>query len=715
METTEIVLAKVYQELFNLKWRHIVYHGGRCLARGSLVHTPGGLIEVQELRQGDKVYSFNGKEAVVREVYDCFSNGGSQITKPMVQLNIGKDKLKVTYDHGLYSKRKIKGFKSKPENGGYYIPAIIVVWGIMETTERQKFTLLCKQYGEIVDDKIQRWILDFNNETSQGRKRISSDGGQWPYNKNSPYSGTDMDTESVKQGNSKSQEWNKDGQQSRELGVGDTSREHNPRRIERVSSAPQGGANKLFKTEGERRFRDKAVKEVTQQANEEGVSGTLYSIRSYNKGRNIGQELGSFTAVVSEPEETFDLTVEGESNYLVGEEAVVVHNSSGKSTAVAYALLLRGRQAKTRILCTREFQNSIADSVHKLLKDLIDKHGFTDYIVQNDTIRNTITGTEFIFKGLKKDSQAIKSLEGVDLCWVEEAQTISKGSIDILIPTIRKDGSQIIWTFNRVTELDPVYVEIVTKADDKTFVLQVNSDALEAIGQLPQTMIEEREKMKVNDPSMYAHVWLGQPLSQVDNAILARADVLEAMNREADEDGAIEIGADIARMGNDRTEFVKRKGHKEIGRVTFSKLRTTEVCDQLEAFAENDKTVLIKVDDTGVGGGVTDEMMKRGYNVMAINFGSKAMDSDKYPNLISEAWFYMQQIIRDIQLLQDNDLLMELSNRAWVMDSKGRRGVEGKDAYKKRGYRSPDKADATILCFYTPTIHVVEWATADMI
>lgn len=390
---------------------------------------------------------------------------------------------------------------------------------------------------------------------------------------------------------------------------------------------------------------------------------------------------------------------------------IVYHGgrASGKSTAVAYALLLRGRQSKLRILATRELQNSIADSVHKLLKDLIDRHGFTDYYVEKERITNTVTGTEFIFKGLRKDSQAIKSLEGVDLCWVEEAQTITKGSIDILIPTIRKDGSQLLWTFNRTLELDPVYVELCKNPDTKTFIAHVNSDVLEAIGQLPQTMIEEREKMKVNDPSLYTHIWLGQPLAQGDNAIISRAKVVEATERTVEDDGAIEIGVDVARMGNDRTEFVKRKGLREIERSTFTHLRTTEVCDQLEAFARGDKTILIKVDDTGVGGGVTDEMTKRGYNIMPINFGASPVDKDKYPNLISEAWFYVASVIESIQLLKDNDLIMELSNRNWVMDSKGRRGVESKDSYKKRGFRSPDKADATILCFYTPMIPVMEW------
>lgn len=392
---------------------------------------------------------------------------------------------------------------------------------------------------------------------------------------------------------------------------------------------------------------------------------------------------------------------------------IVYHGgrASGKSTAAAMSIILRGRQKKMRILCTRELQNTLADSVHKLLKDIIEEHGFTDYVVTNDIIRNSVTGTEIIFKGLRKDSQAIKSTEGIDICWIEEAQTITESSIELLVPTIRKDGSQLIWTFNRLTELDPVYVKFCRVPEDDIFVSHVNSDVLEAIGQLPQTMIKERERDRVNNPAIFSHVWLGQPMDQVDNAIIGREAILHAMEREIDDDGAIEIGVDVARMGNDRTEFVKRKGHKEIGRQTYTKLRTTEVCDKLEVFANYDKDVLMKVDDTGVGGGVTDEMMKRGYNVMAINFGARPNDPDKYPNLISEAWFYMATIIDQIELPMDSDLLMELSSRQWVMDTKGRRGVESKDSYKKRGYRSPDKADATILCFYTPQVHIVEYAS----
>ncbi len=392
---------------------------------------------------------------------------------------------------------------------------------------------------------------------------------------------------------------------------------------------------------------------------------------------------------------------------------LLVHGGrfSLKSHTVARALLLMGRAETMRIGCFREFQNSIAESSHQLLSDLIQKYEMEDYVVTNDSIINTVTGTDFIFKGLRRNEQSIKSIEGIDIAWIEEAQTISMSSIDVLTPTVRKPGSRLIWTFNRLLELDPVWEKFAINPSPDTKIINVNYDTAEHYGWLPKEIKQEIENDKVNNPGLYSHKWLGQPMSQVDNAIIGRDRILEAMKREIEGEGATEIGVDVARMGNDRTEFVKRKGLKEVGRVTYEKLRTTQVCDKLEEFAQFDKNILIKVDDTGVGGGVTDELMKRGYNVMAINFGAMPMDKDKYPNLISEAWFYMAEIIDTIQLVMDSDLLMELSSRQWVMDTKGRRGVEGKDSYKKRGYRSPDKADATILCFYTPKSKVIPYAS----
>lgn len=381
-----------------------------------------------------------------------------------------------------------------------------------------------------------------------------------------------------------------------------------------------------------------------------------------------------------------------------------------KSHTAARYILLRCRMAKTRVVCLRQFQRNIGDSSYQLLVDLIQQYSFTEFKWTNDEIINTITGSNIIFKGLDRNVEStIKSLEGVDLVWIDEAQTITQKSIRILVPTVRKVGSQLIWTLNRLTDLDPVIVYFVTNPPrDDVWHLEVDYRIAEKNGWLSDEIRREIEYSKLNHPEDYAHDYLGKAMNQSDKAILSVSRVLAAMNREADTEGAEEVGVDVARLGGDRTEFVKRKGMSEVKRATYTKLRTTEVCDKLELFVDYDKSVLIKIDDTGVGGGVTDEMIKRGYNVMAINFGAAAVDNNKYPNLISEAWFYMQTIIDDISLTNDRDLLTELSSREWAMDSRGRRGVESKDSFKKRGNRSPDKADATILCFYTPQQEIIE-------
>lgn len=374
---------------------------------------------------------------------------------------------------------------------------------------------------------------------------------------------------------------------------------------------------------------------------------------------------------------------------------------SGKSQHVALALILRGRQKRLRILCTRELQNTIADSVHKLLSDIINENGFTDYAITEKLIRNTVTGTEFIFKGLRHNSTEIKSTQGIDIAWVEEAQSISEASLKVLIPTIRKPGSQLIYTFNRQNELDPVYVRYVRQKRARTFVRKVNYDVLEREGLFPAELREEMEADKAASLDLYAHVWLGEPVAQGDNAVMDRTKVLAAMERKVRPVGAVEVGVDVARMGSDRSVLTKRKGLCVTATKIYTKLRTTDLCDRIEEFVEHDKDVLIKVDDTGVGGGVTDELIKRGYTVMPINFGAKAQDEDKYPNLISEAWFYLASIIDTIQIDLNDELLMELTSRAWKMDTAGRRRVESKDDYKKRGFRSPDLADALIMCFYS--------------
>ena len=373
-----------------------------------------------------------------------------------------------------------------------------------------------------------------------------------------------------------------------------------------------------------------------------------------------------------------------------------------KSFEFGRALLILARQYKKRILCTREIQNTIKDSVHKLLCDHIERFNFNEYVITRDSIINSVTGSDFIFKGLKHNINEVKSTEGVDICWVEEAQSVTEKSLDVLTPTVRKPGSQMWFSYNRFDELDPVHVRFVINQPPNTYKKKVNYDIAEKYGLLSKEIREEIIHDRDNFPDLYAHKWLGEPLGQSEFSAISRTDILEAMSREITDEGQIEVGVDVARMGSDRTVLWKRKGLKTLDYRIYQGKRTTEVCDLIEGFA--DKSIIIKVDDTGVGGGVTDELIKRGYQVVPVNFGSEPADKDKYTNLISEAWFYLKNIIKEIQLPNDRDLLMELSTRQWKQDSRGRRYIESKADYKKRGFKSPDLADACIICYYNPQI-----------
>ena len=189
---------------------------------------------------------------------------------------------------------------------------------------------------------------------------------------------------------------------------------------------------------------------------------------------------------------------------------------SAKSWTVADFLLAKGREKKRRILCAREVQNSIRDSVHKLLSDKIEQHKMNNfYEITKDRITGK-NGTEFIFKGLFRNDQDIKSTEGIDLCWIEEAHSVSRKSLETLTPTIRKEKSQIIFTYNPTNEDDPVHVDYTLANRDDVLKIEINySDN----PWFPDVLKSEMEYDRGNDPDKYAHKWLGKCVMHSDAQI----------------------------------------------------------------------------------------------------------------------------------------------------------------------------------------------------
>jgi hypothetical protein len=184
---------------------------------------------------------------------------------------------------------------------------------------------------------------------------------------------------------------------------------------------------------------------------------------------------------------------------------------SGKSITCGKSLIALALQSRKRILCTRELQNSIKDSVHLLLSDQINEMKLTGAFTITDNSIECANGSQFIFKGLRTNIEEIKSLAGVDICWVEEAQKVSQKSLDILIPTIRKDNSEIWLTFNTGTIKDPVYEAFITnKRPDSRVVLVNYYDN----PWFPDVLRQEMEFDRANNPARYRHVWLGEPGSE---------------------------------------------------------------------------------------------------------------------------------------------------------------------------------------------------------
>jgi len=217
---------------------------------------------------------------------------------------------------------------------------------------------------------------------------------------------------------------------------------------------------------------------------------------------------------------------------------------AGRSWGAARALLLIGAEKQIRVLCARELQNSIAESVHKLLSDQIDSLGLRGfYEIQVGKIIGA-NGTTFSFEGIKNNTTKIKSYEGIDYCWLEEANKVSRASWGVLIPTIRKENSEIWITFNPELETDYTYCRFVKDPPLRQatgMVKGVLEDDLSYVCRMtwannpwfPEVLRTEMENDRKRDFDYYLNVWEGHCLQNLEGAVYAKE------LRRAQEEGRI--------------------------------------------------------------------------------------------------------------------------------------------------------------------------------
>ena len=192
---------------------------------------------------------------------------------------------------------------------------------------------------------------------------------------------------------------------------------------------------------------------------------------------------------------------------------------SAKSWGFARALLIEAARTPQRILCTREVQKSIKDSVHKLLGDQIQAMGLGAHFHVLETEIRGINGSEIIFAGLSGQTvESIKSYEGIDKVWAEEAQVVSKRSWDILIPTIRKDGSEIWVTLNPELDTDDTYTRFVMSPPPGAVVVQMN---WRDNPWFPPVLESERKHCLLTNKEDYQTIWEGKCRLALKGAIYA--------------------------------------------------------------------------------------------------------------------------------------------------------------------------------------------------
>ena len=202
----------------------------------------------------------------------------------------------------------------------------------------------------------------------------------------------------------------------------------------------------------------------------------------------------------------------------------------GRSWEFAREALMQGVSECKFILCAREFQKSINDSVYKLLLDQIKLLNLTQfYKIYKNTIIG-VNGTTFIFEGLKHNVTNIKSIEGVDICWVEEAEKVSQDSWDVLIPTIRKEESEIWITFNADLETDPTYKRFVKETPPDTI---LRKTSWKDNPWFPEVLRREKEYMYAVDPERAAWIWGGECRSHSDAQIMKNKWVIDVFEPES--------------------------------------------------------------------------------------------------------------------------------------------------------------------------------------
>lgn len=413
--------------------------------------------------------------------------------------------------------------------------------------------------------------------------------------------------------------------------------------------------------------------------------------------------------------------------------------SSGKSWDTAGFLIALSQMTKIRVLCTRQFQARITDSVYSLLKIQIERFNLqSKFRVLENKIICTTTGSEFLFYGLWRSIDEIKSLESIDIAWHEEAALMTESQWNVINPTIRKEGSQHFFVFNPQLATDFVWKKFIVNKPKGAIVRKINYDENPF---LSKTMLDVIEAAKTEDEDDFNHVYLGEPKDTSDEAIIQRKHIIAALDAHIklgiEIAGKNKIGFDVADAGEDMCATVSFSGSLVTGIDTW-KAKEDELlksCSRVYARAREESAMIV-YDAIGVGasaGAKFNELNQQttqspiahqkffagGSPAKPDRFykQTKIKNRDFFANIKAQAWWITsdrlmntynavvngQEFSQDELLFIDStipnleQLINELTTPKRDYDLAGRVKVESKKDLAKRDIKSPNIADAFVM------------------
>jgi len=418
----------------------------------------------------------------------------------------------------------------------------------------------------------------------------------------------------------------------------------------------------------------------------------------------------------------------------------------GKSVAFAKTILFRCHKERTRVLCLREFQNSIDDSVHSMMEDEITKMNMGDKLQALSNRVDGINGSAIRYGQLARNLASIKSKHDFDIAWIEEAETVTERSLDVLIPTMRKSGSELFISFNPYEEDGAVYSRFVKPyeseidkngfyEDDDLFVCKVG---LEDNPFAPEELLRDSEQMKEKHYKKWLHVYGGYPNTNYEDSIIQPEWVEASIDAHKkistlSEQGIKVAGFDPADTGEDAKAVAVRHGCVVTRLDEWDDGELPDAIDKAFSTAYDERCNSFVYDADGLGAAVKVGLEKRiegsSLVVEAYRGGAKvdspdaryadATNKDLFRNKRAQYWWYLRDRFEatynavENGVYADPETLISLSSdipklralKAELTRVKRKYGnntniqLESKEEMRKRGVHSPNMADALVMCF----------------